>query len=337
MCADAASDVKAAAAVADKFAMVRRAIDSGRPAQAYLITGSIRGEAMALALRIVQYLFCTGNEKPCGTCQMCEQIERRVFADVHWLHPEKKSRIFSVEQIRRELLPVMQQTSLIGGWKVAVLVGADRMKDAAANALLKTLEEPSPDSMFLLLSDTPQEILPTILSRCQRIDLQDVRDLPDEWREQVLEVLANSPLNSLAGRTAAALQLVTLLKEMKDAAETEVMAENKAQQETQHVDEDDDVLDAKISARYREQRSNFLMTLNKWFRDLLVAVSGGDDGVLFYPQYAEVYSLRAAGLTRAQALMNLERVERIAKQFDSNMPENMVLPYWMDRFSHGVK
>jgi len=316
----------------EKFRMVKRAVDTGRPAQAYLITGALRGGAFDLAVKIVQYLFCVQSEKPCGVCDVCRRIAGRVDPDVHWFYPEKKSRIFGIEQMKEEILPVMTKSSFGGGWKAAVIVGADRMKKEAANAFLKTLEEPAPETLFLLLSDSPQEMLPTIVSRCQRIDLQDFRDLEEPWRGRVLEVLAMPSYGTIAERTAAAAQLSALLAELKDAAEREVKTEKDSDI---GVDEDRDVLEAKISARYREHRGNFLMTLHKWFRDLYVLTAGGADSILHYPAFVDVYRRRIDGLTLAQACSNLERVGRIAGQFDANMAEAMVLSYWMDRITHG--
>lgn len=75
------------------------------------------------------------------------------------------------------LLPWLSDTAFAGGWKVVVLAGADRLTNEAANAFLKMLEEPPPKTLILLLTDAPQALLPTIRSRCQRIDL----DEPPSW------------------------------------------------------------------------------------------------------------------------------------------------------------
>ena len=161
----------------DTFEMVKRAIESGRPAHGYLIVGPVRGVGMELAMRILQTLFCSAPNRPCGACERCRRVTERIESDIHWVFPEKKSRIISAEQIREKLIHEVTQTSLAGGWKVGVLVGADRLNEASANAFLKTLEEPPEKTLFVLLSDAPQQLLPTILSRCQRIDLNAQREL----------------------------------------------------------------------------------------------------------------------------------------------------------------
>ena len=83
--------------------------------------------------------------------------------------------VLSVDEIRR-LADFFGMTSGAGGWRVAIVDTADDMNDNAANALLKMLEEPPAHAMLLLLSNTPGRLLPTIRSRCQRLDLRPLDD-----------------------------------------------------------------------------------------------------------------------------------------------------------------
>jgi len=164
-----------------KFAMVRRAIEIGHPAHGYLIAGPVRGAAMTFAERILQTLFCREAVRPCGACEGCRRVMARLEPDIHWIFPEKKSRVISVEQMRQALIREVTQTALSGGWKAGVLVGADRMNEASANTFLKTLEEPPKHAIFILATSEKHKILPTILSRCQifdfnRISVQDAVD-----------------------------------------------------------------------------------------------------------------------------------------------------------------
>ncbi|MBR4523780.1 MAG: hypothetical protein IKO64_06070 [Kiritimatiellae bacterium] len=148
------------------YSLIARAIDQGRVPPAYLIVGDVRGNAEELALRIVNRLF-TG----CAA-----QIEHRTHPDIVFLEPEGKARIIKVDSVRDRLVAPLGDTSFSGGWKVGVIYGADRMKAEAANAFLKTLEEPTPHTLFLLLTDAPESILPTIKSRTQQICLEITGD-----------------------------------------------------------------------------------------------------------------------------------------------------------------
>ncbi|MEI7899201.1 MAG: hypothetical protein WCK89_03045 [bacterium] len=313
--------------------MVKRAIDMGRPAHGYLIIGPVRGAAMDLAVRILQVLFCKSEYTPCGSCDSCRHVVERMEADIHWIFPEKKSRIISAEQIRNKLIHEVTQTSLAGGWKAGVLVGADRLNEASVNAFLKTLEEPPEKTLFLLLSDAPQQLLPTLVSRCQRIDLDEMRELGEPWKSRVIETLANplfgKPLEGLAMSNV----LYSVLEDLKDKAEQLVKAET--QNET-HVEEDDEVFDAKVSARYREMRTDFLLTLLRWFRDLFVLKAGGDSSLVFTHTKLDVLKERTTRLTLAQAIYNLTAIEELARQMEKSLSEESILAYAVDRIHHGV-
>jgi DNA polymerase-3 subunit delta' len=269
----------------DTYVLVKRAIETGRPAHGYLIVGPVRGIGMDLAVRILQTLFCKKDERPCGACDACRRVSERIEADIHWIFPEKKSRIISADQIREKLLAAVTQTSLGGGWKAGVLVGADRLNDASANAFLKTLEEPPEKTLFLLLSDSPQQLLPTILSRCQRIDLDDVRELGEPWKSRVIETLASPLYNRPLERLVMSNLLFSILNDIKVKAEQLVREES---QQDEKVEEDAEVFDAKVSARYREMRTDFLLTLMRWFRDLFVLKAGGDESLVFTKNKVEV-------------------------------------------------
>ncbi len=319
--------------VDDTFQMVKRAIDRGRPAHGYLIIGPVRGVAMELAVRILQVLFCKSDHAPCGSCDSCRHVVERIEADIHWVFPEKKSRVISAEQIREKLINEVTKTSFSGGWKAGVLVGADRLNESSANAFLKTLEEPPEKTLFLLLSDAPQQLLPTIVSRCQRIDLDEVRELGEPWKSRVIETLASPLLGKPLEGLAMSNVLFSVLDDIKRKAEQ--LVKDEALNDSK-VDDDDEVFDAKVSARYRELRTDFLLTLLRWFRDLFVLKAGGDSTLVFNRAKLDVLKERAARLTLAQVLYNLHAVEELARQMEKSLSEETVLAYAIDRIHHGV-
>ena len=317
----------------DTFRMMRRAIDAGRPAHGYLIVGSVRGAAMDFAIRILQTLFCQTGDKPCGSCDGCRRVNQRVETDIHWIFPEKKSRVISADQIRDKLIHEVTQTAFSGGWKAGVIVGADRLNDASANAFLKTLEEPPEKTLFLLLSDTPQQLLPTIVSRCQRIDLTDIRELCEPWKSRVIETLSSPLWGRPMENLAMANVLFSVLADIKEKAAQMVTDEGKKDDKTE---EDDEVFDAKVNARYREMRTDFLLTLLRWFRDLLVLQTGGSDALVFNTNKLTVLKERAKHLTLAKAIYNLGAIEELTRQMEKSLSEETILAYAMDRINHGV-
>jgi DNA polymerase-3 subunit delta' len=316
------------------FELIRQAHRRSRLAHAYLIAGATRGAAGDLVIRVLQLLFCSSPDAPCGSCGTCRQVQSRTWADAFWLVPELTSRRISAEAMREKMLAEIAQTSLAGGWKAGVIAGADRMTEEAANIFLKTLEEPPPQTLFLLLTDAPQELLPTIVSRCQRMEIDAPHVLPEPWRKRLLECLSSATPPGPLPAMALAGQMAALLADMKESAEAEVKAETRAEAET--LDTDSDVLKARISARYREMRTDLLRALLNWYRDLLVLRAGGSPQHVYYQDRLALLQERAARLTLAQALANVDGAEDLNRQLERSLNEETMLSYWMDRFFSGV-
>lgn len=147
---------------AEAFRLIARAIDAGSAAHGYLVVGDVRGNAAELVEKVLRKLFPDAQE----------QVAAGVHPDVVTLEPEGKKRIITIDSMRSRIVVPMSTTSFSGGWKVGVISGADRLNTESANAFLKSLEEPPPKTMYFLLTDQPDAILPTIVSRTQRIDLK---------------------------------------------------------------------------------------------------------------------------------------------------------------------
>lgn len=103
---------------------------------------------------------------PCGKCRACQLNHSRTHPDFLWLEPEEGSKSIKVDQVR-QLTESLSKTSQQGGYKVVVLEPAEAMNNNAANALLKSLEEPAANTLLVLVSHTPSGVLATIRSRCQ--------------------------------------------------------------------------------------------------------------------------------------------------------------------------
>jgi len=319
----------------DKFEMIKHAFESGRPAHGYLITGPLRGLANDLAVRILQYLFCQSETiKPCGACDGCRKVREKTQVDIEWIYPEKKSRVISMENIRENLLGRIYQTSMQGGWKAGVIVGADRLNVSSSNAFLKTLEEPPDKTIFLLLTEYPQQLLPTIISRCQRIDLNELRQLDEPWRGRMLETLSFDLYKTPIERLTMCNSLFSILTDMKKHVEELVRSE---ENESNKVEDSKDIFDARVSARYREFRGYFSLTLLRWFRDIFILCSGGESSLVHNQAYLDILKSRASNLNLSKSIYNLKAVEELTVQMNErNMPEESTLAYAIDRIHHGV-
>lgn len=308
--------------VDEAFTCLKRAFDSERFAQAYVIIGPPRAEGLELTDRILQLLFCEQGNKPCGTCKGCLQAGEHTHPDLLWLEPQKKSRIISIGQIR-ELQSRVYQTSFQAGWKVCVIAGADRLNDPAANAFLKTLEEPPGKSVFLLPTDAPQFLLPTILSRCQQVTVSTRQGVLSEGcREALLDILVRRPgTGGVVTAFARGDRVAGLLKAIKD----EALSSEKEIAAAEALDETSETIDARANSRYREMRTDVMRTLLHWYRDLLILSRDGDEALVYHQDHKDVLRKLAAKLSYAQALCNVEAVEEMYRQMERHMPDNRIL------------
>ena len=118
---------------------------------------------------LAHYLLCQNRSasSPCGQCQACALYAAGSHPDLYQISSEKQ---VGVDQIR-DAIGKLSSTAHMSGAKVLIIEDAHRMTESAANALLKTLEEPTPNTYIVLLCDTLESVLPTILSRCEKIRL----------------------------------------------------------------------------------------------------------------------------------------------------------------------
>jgi len=154
---------------------IARVVSSDEVAHAWLLLGPpgsgkrLTAQAMAAALN------CTIEPGAgCGECTTCLRTLRRRHPDVHHVVPEGP--LIPVDVIRETVIPEAARSPFEGRRKVFIIEEADRMNDPAQNALLKTLEEPQPDTVFVLISDKEEDLLETIRSRCRVVRLEPVSE-----------------------------------------------------------------------------------------------------------------------------------------------------------------
>ena len=151
--------------------------DPARLPHAILLSGSPGIGKQGLALDMAKSLLCTtpvANGAPCGQCQGCHWFSQTTHPDFKLIEPEvdeetgKQRPEIRIEQVR-DLVDFFALTAHQRGWRIAVIAPAERLNTAAANGLLKTLEEPPPRSLLILISHHPRRLPATVRSRCQQV------------------------------------------------------------------------------------------------------------------------------------------------------------------------
>jgi DNA polymerase-3 subunit delta' len=143
--------------------VLRRSLAADRIAHAYIFNGIDGCGKRKTALAFVEAIFCNGIEG-CGSCPACRKVASRQHPDLHIIEPE--GAFIKIDQIR-DLQKELSYRPFEAPKKVCIMESADKLNPAAANAFLKTLEEPPGSALLILLTTNMEAVLPTILSRCQ--------------------------------------------------------------------------------------------------------------------------------------------------------------------------
>lgn len=135
--------------------------------QSMLFVGAIDSALTDFIMQFMTLIFCKSKEtKPCLQCNDCQMALKYEHPDVQWVKPDKSGGPIKIDQIR-ELQQYSYLTPQRATHRLIIIESADRMNVAAANSLLKILEEPAPHTLFLLVAQQLSTVLPTVLSRCQ--------------------------------------------------------------------------------------------------------------------------------------------------------------------------
>ena len=340
--------------------LLQRSLERGRLAHAYLFTCHHLDELEVVARTLAKTLNCRQPAKKggatidcCDQCLSCRKIEAANHPDTHWLRPESRSRVITVEQIR-DLIREIQLKPTEAGYKVATVVAADRLKVEAANAFLKTLEEPPPKSIFILLSTDPQRILETILSRCLRLNLAgpgprwpDTEQLA--WLTDFSEMAA-ADQKSLLGKYRLTDVLLRKLNHVREVIEKALTERSPLQRypdaEKEWQEKWENELKAAIEAEYRRQRADWLGLLQRWLRDVWLQALTKRKGrsAAREPKMAGVQEMPSETVTEllsfpeltggrrvaqrlspAEAMENLQVMEQLQRQLSTNVQEALAL------------
>ena len=195
-----------------------------QPVHAYLLSGAQGLGKESFAKVLVCALFCTAEgQKPCGVCGACKSILHEQNPDVFLITPEKNRQI-GVEKVR-EVIEAISQYAFGAGYRVVVIKPVEKLTPQAQNCLLKSLEEPASNVVFLLLAHEMTALLGTIASRCARVKLMP---WPDGQMQAALEAQGYNQAEILRTLPAAAGnigQALEMLEEKDQAQEVQAFLE----------------------------------------------------------------------------------------------------------------
>lgn len=306
----------------EAFTLLEKAQANQRFAHAYLIAGPEGSGTRELAARLAGLL-------------VGQKSDSLKHPDVHVAEPESKSRRIVIEQIR-DMEKQLQMRSMSGGLKVGIIFDADRLQEQAANAFLKTLEEPPRNSHLLLVSSYPDQLLETILSRCIEVPLKPTaRRMPTPRQVELLQLLSLFSKQSKPGMPQVltlARQYQALLAQAKEAIGEDADAAFKAEAKhyKQASDAASDWLDAReeyykalVEARYRSERSALIEVLEQWWADVLRHHQGADH--LDHPEHSAATQGIAKQMPLADILRRATAMERLRENSGRNVQEQLAL------------
>ena len=308
-----------------------------RLSHAYLLCGPPHVGKMALAINLAQAVNCLdGPGVPCGSCIQCTRIALGHHTDVRTLAPgqgeEGRSArtMIGINEIK-EILRRVNLNPYEGSSSVVILDGAESMSDEAANALLKTLEEPPPQVLFLLLTANESAVLTTVRSRCQTLNL-----LPLSKDQMVERLVTRHQATPEQAEHLFRLSRGCLGWAISALDDTQVLEQRQADLEKMQ-----ETLDSGLETRFtyanevaslfgsnREAAKDLLALWLRWWRDLLLIKEGAEE-FLHNADHADSLRSQASGLSTPQIMQFIDRLMQTLSSLDSNASPRLAMEVLM--------
>lgn len=307
---------------------------TGRLAHAYLLVGPPHVGKMTLAVNIAQAVNCPERDSgaPCGECSQCQRIARGVHPDVQVIGVGRGEddgparRDIRIDQVR-EIEGFLNLSAYEGAGKVVIIDGAELMNAAAANALLKTLEEPPAGTVLLLLTANEDALLATIRSRCRALQLKPLARAELE-RRLVSDYAAAPELAARLARLSRGClgQAVNALRDGEMLEQRDAELERLQEVCSGGLDTRFDYA-AELATRFnreREETKELLYLWLGWWRDLLLVKEAAEE----YVHNADCLTplrLQAGGLSTAQVAGFIRRLNGTLAALDGNANARLAL------------
>lgn len=314
-----------------------RAIREGRAAHAYLISGPAQTGKGTLAKLMAAAMLCDAPDAPCGRCHTCSRVERGVHPDVEALapggvcdesehdHAKDNSRDVRICQVRR-VDRLLSLTPFEGRARVVIIDPAGALNAQAADAFLKTLEEPLGNTLIALVATDPSSLSETIRSRCRQVALHTLplaaieRHLSEHGAEPAAAALLARLSGGHIGRALTALADPGFQESRATALDQ--IAELATSGRAARFDYAEKL--ATRFSRGREEVYEALATWSSWWRDLLFTTAGAEQGIINVDRREQLAA--AAGRYHPADVARFLRALREARQdLESNVSPRLAL------------
>ena len=344
---------------------LRRALTQDRVAHAYLFHGPDGVGKRAVALEMARALQCTEQEdEACGECRACQKTRRMVHPDVHVLFPypkdvdesnvadriqrfgenpyavvdfarrpslsdpsetSNKQVMYHLHRVEEELIAPTKYSPGEGNYKVFLVTDAELMNEKAANTFLKVLEEPPRQTVFILTTSRPEQLLPTVLSRCQRLRFDPL--LPESIEQALIErEEADADAAAMLARMADGSYSHALDLVQNEALMTsrELVLDYFRAAYSQKLDSLTSCID-EIAGQGRERVKSVLRLMLRWIRDLMLYRSMGAEAPLVNVDQKEAVARFCDNLPDADLQGMVTLVEEAIHLTERNVRRSLVL------------
>ena len=306
-------------------ALLRRSLNEGRLAHAYMITGPRHLGKMTLAMDLARALNCTAAERPCGECTQCDRVSRGLHTDVKVVGVEKGVMI-AIDQVRE----TQREVSLApfeGASRVVIIDEAERLSQEAANGMLKALEGPPDQVVLVLLAPDTGAVAPTLSSRCQLLELPRVpgativdalirnHGVDAAMADQIARIARGRP--GWAFRAAEDPQILENLSHK--LAELEEIVAGNIEERFAHA--------ASVASAFDRDRDAGRRDLDMWldwWRDLML-VKAGTPEFMTHVSRLEPMRTAAAKLTSAQIARTIAAIGETVSFLERNVNSRLAL------------
>lgn len=361
----------------DVIRILRSAAATRRIAHAYLFHGPSGVGKRAVALEFARTLQCkTGTDEACGTCRPCDKVKRLIHPDVQVLLPQpsdaspedvharlqrlarqpyavvdfvrrpsldnpgvtsNKQSFYQVARIKEELWPSLHYNPIEGRYQITIMIDADLLRIEAANAFLKLLEEPGPRTIFILTSNRPDLMLPTILSRCQHVGFTVLERESVERALHEQDGVETSRAAILARMADGSYSHARELAENEDLmADRALLVDFLRQSYAMHISKQADLIE-QISRMGTERVRGLLNLMISWLRDLMLYRIMGPDAQLTNVDQTQIVSRFVGNLPHADVDAMVSLVEDALRLVEMNVNIRLALTALSQSLGHAMR